>query len=460
VNKHQNPAEVLLSHLMGKDENLSRKAAESLEKLGLIQQTVSAAVELLRGADPRYWQMAVKVLRGIGTPEALQAVEEYEAEQMKRSQQTQDKLRRLKEQWEADRQTHGWENYLIALYNLNLPQGKLSPEQKKQLCWVIWGFLDLPTTVRHFMEVGQPLYDPSCQREIAVHEWRAVGVLVAPKLLLEPDRIGYITSYKDDRSDDSWWNSSDFKAFQQDYQHLCKCITFLVEGESDWEQCKRDLHRLEVKLRGNFISSLCIGNRKLGEKIAPGVSPIPIFEYMRDVQRSGEDFITDFKITPHLYFALIPNPNHSVSDALLYRAYRELIETISHDQTFRRCSVCGKIFLLTDRKRFYHQNCRLPKDRNRKREQRQRYYERLAVFIAGWLSTQQLEYEYKAGEFDEHLGVFVRKEHDPDFSLDSHQVGVEFQPERLNPYLEAHGYLCKRKWKRKQYHYTFEELSK
>jgi hypothetical protein len=55
--------------------------------------------------------------------------------------------------------------------------------------------------------------------------------------------------------------------------------------------------------------------------------------------------------------------------------------------------------------------------------------------------------------------LHVREKHTPDFSLTAHQVGVEFREQHLNPYLQKHGFWCKREGERRPYCYTFEKFN-
>ena len=107
--------------------------------------------------------------------------------------------------------------------------------------------------------------------------------------------------------------------------------------------------------------------------------------------------------------------------------------------------------------RYEHKFC----DENcRRREERRPHYKRLATYIAEWLQTQgELEHPYTAKVLAKSLEQYVREKHTPDFSLTAHQVGVEFREQHLNPYLQKHGFWCKREGERRPYDYTFEKFN-
>ena len=105
-------------------------------------------------------------------------------------------------------------NFLVALYNLRLPEGRLSLEDKKRLSYVVWLFFEFPQN--NLSE--QPVHGNN----------RPPGFLFFNNgFSIQPDMMGYAEPDKKGMhhpGEEAWWNSEDFSAFQRNYKHLCGII--------------------------------------------------------------------------------------------------------------------------------------------------------------------------------------------------------------------------------------------
>lgn len=255
----------------------------------------------------------------------------------------------------------------------------------------------------------------------------------------------------------NWFESADFKGFIETYQMARRTIGDLVSNRyysyiEDWLQSLwAELEEIELEDRSKIIQS----KGKLF-KMRPISAP-----------HSTDSEEVYWNLGNFEYFHLI-NVSYrlnwcGLSIHIIGKAIFEgFTDILKKKVILKRCKLpnCNKIFVVSNRGRYEHKFC----DENcRKREKKRPYYEELAEWIAEWLQTKDENEEYvdsgyahKAREIDEYLGAFVRQKYDSEFSVTSHQVGVEFKI--LNPYLLKHGFKCVRERKRNQCLYTFERI--
>jgi len=273
-------------------------------------------------------------------------------------------------------------SFLVALYNLRLPEGQLSPEDKKRLSYVVWLFFEFPP---------MNLYDPPSDgdnRPPGFLYFNGFSIRREMMGYMEPDEKGFNRS-----GEEAWWKSEDFDAFQRNYQHLCGCIESCIEGENDWNFRRNDLEWLHekssrlvhfsVQLSWKRPVFMVVSETPPGamrparpEETPPDVRPplLPlsltgesstgsppagyVWAFL-DLLRTGgawlykqsEDGTISFDqfspvIVPEIECDMPP------SDLILHRAYLELIGIINHHGTFRRCKAeatprrpaCQKIF--------------------------------------------------------------------------------------------------------------------
>ena len=96
------------------------------------------------------------------------------------------------------------DSFLAALYNLRLPEGGLSPEDKKRLAYVVWLFYEFSSN-----NLSEPASYGNNQPS---------GVSFPDGFSIREDMMGY------EQGGENWWNSKDFAALQRNYQHLCGLI--------------------------------------------------------------------------------------------------------------------------------------------------------------------------------------------------------------------------------------------
>ena len=250
----------------------------------------------------------------------------------------------------------------------------------------------------------------------------------------------------------SWFETHFFKVFLRDYFMTHETIDNLMEEQVHFES----LEWLETLYRELFV-----GKALLPESRSDDSNGLDYFRFTEPD-------------TPNYYLDLVKFRTVSFySDRLwgirIENIGRAIVEGFTAILTeavkVRRCKFpyCSKVFVMSNRGQGHkRKHCDKHRDdKYRKREKMRSYYEQLACYIAEWLEGEKLGYEYKAKDFDDEynsecLEDYVRRKYNPDFCLTPHRVSVQFKPDQLNPYLEKHGFRCRREMKGKQYVYWFE----
>jgi len=279
--------------------------------------------------------------------------------------------------WASERKRYGG-SYLVALYNLRLPEGQLSLEDKKRLSYVVWLFFEFPQT---------NLYEPPHHGNN-----RPPGfTFFKDRFSIEQDMIGY--AEPDEKGlhrpgAEVWWRSDDFLAFQHNYRQLCGLVSSCIEGKSYWNFRRDEVEWLHEKMSRlvHFSVQLLfkrpvflVVSEKRGtmrparpEEIRPHIRPpfMPLSSASGDPPPPGcVSCYLDFPSGAWLYeqsedgtvpfdqFSPVVVPsierNMSPSDLILHQAYLELFGVINAPRSFGRCEAeatrrrpaCQNIFL-------------------------------------------------------------------------------------------------------------------
>lgn len=267
------------------------------------------------------------------------------------------------------------DSFLAALYNLSLPVAALSSEQKKGLARVVWLFYEFPPT-----NLSEPV----------VHDNnRPPGFSFPDGFIIHDDMMGY--GVQDESgiyqpSEEEWWNSDDFNAFQNSYQHLCGLVESGIEGEHYRDFRRDNLQWLDSKISQLVHFSIQLAFKhpvfmvpSQGGTLKPAESPPnfrpPIIRLASidnaepppdgcvsaylDFPRTGGAWLfrqfEDGTIPLSQFSPVIVNtiePNTPPSDRILYQTYLELLAVINNQLKFKRCrakstkqrSACQNIF--------------------------------------------------------------------------------------------------------------------
>ena len=253
-----------------------------------------------------------------------------------------------------------------------------------------------------------------------------------------------------------WRESEGFQEFLSDYQRITAIVTDAVEKEILSPESFRWIENLAALVHSNFV---------------PGLNHQPKTNNLKHYWKCyTENWEIDLKRANVIDFPHFPHDWYGADfGRFVYFIYKGLLKLLSGEVQVKECKFphCGKFFVMSSQGRYEHKFC----DENCRRcEERRPHYEDLATYIAEWLQTQKESkrtykaktkrtYKYKAKTLAESLEQYVREKHTPDFSLTAHQVGVEFREQHLNPYLQKHGFWCKREGERRPYDYTFEKFN-
>ena len=258
--------------------------------------------------------------------------------------------RLLAEQYARERKKLG-DCFLAALHNLHLPDEGLSQEEKKRLSYVVWLFFRFPSN-----NLSEPQFDDYD---------RAPGYGFDDGFFIRADMMDY------QQTEDDWWTSEDFKAYQRNFHHLRGLIESCIKDESYGSFQRVDLKWLDEKVRHllhfsvqlQFKSPIFLVGGKDGTvepaEIPPDVTPplIPIGSATKsgpppdgcvhaylDLPRTGGAWLfrqsEDGTIPFDQFHPVIV---HSIerdmppSDRILCQAYLEILGAISGQLKFRRC---------------------------------------------------------------------------------------------------------------------------
>ena len=274
-------------------------------------------------------------------------------------------------------------SFLVALYNLRLPERQLSLEDKKRLSYVVWLFFEFPQN--NLSE--PPLHGDN----------RPPGFLFFNNgFSIQRDMMGY--AEPDEKGmhhprEEAWWNSEDFDAFRRNYGHLCGIIESGIEGESYWNFRREDLEWLHEKMSRLIHFSVqlrlkrpvfMVGRERPArpEEIPPDVHPpfIPLSSTIEeegepttgcvpvylDLPRTGGVWLYEQSEDGTISFdqfspIIVPGIERDMppSDQILHQAYLELLVGINNHQKFKRCKAkatkrredCQNIFHVKQGKR-------------------------------------------------------------------------------------------------------------
>lgn len=271
-------------------------------------------------------------------------------------------------------------NFLSALYNLHLPEGRLWSEDKKRLSYVVWLFFEFPQT---------NLLEPPANGNDRPpgFTFGEDGFSIAPDMMgyKEPDEKGINRP-----GEEAWWNSKDFDACQWNYRHLCRLIESCIEGEHYWNFRRDDLEwfhekmsqlvHFSVQLRWKRPVFMVPGETPgtmrpaRSEEVTPDVrapfislsstrggSPPTgcVLSYL-DIPRTGGAWLYEQSEDGTISFdqfspVIVPGIERKMppSDRILTQAYLELLGVVNTLQKFRRCKAeatprrpaCQNIFL-------------------------------------------------------------------------------------------------------------------
>ena len=134
------------------------------------------------------------------------------------SRETMNHLQQIREQQvESERKKHGG-SCLTGLYNLHLPEGRLSREHKIQLVKVRSLFVEQPLA-------PLPLDDSLDNNS-------------PPIFPLSVDEM-----------EEEWWCSDDVTSFPRNYQHVCSLVESCIGEPKDWNFHQPNLEWLDRKMR-------------------------------------------------------------------------------------------------------------------------------------------------------------------------------------------------------------------
>ncbi len=309
-------------------------------------------------------------------------------------------IQRAFAQHDADERKRFGDSFLAALYNLCLPEGCLSQEDKKRLSYVVSLFFEFPPTNLRERQTDSSNRPP--------------GFGFSDGFFIRTDMMGY------EQGEENWWNSEDFDDFQRNYRHLCGLIKSCIEGEHYWNFQRENIKWLDEKMSRLLHFSVQLqfkhpvflvpsqGGSLRPVEIPPDVCPplIPIastagadpppngcVSVYSDLPRTGgawlyeqfEDGTIPFdQFNPVIVHTI--QRNMPPSDRILCQAYLELLETINGQLKFKRCQAgptkrhpaCQNTFRVknqrgpkrrwcsdTCRRRFY-EHCNKAKNRTKK----------------------------------------------------------------------------------------------
>ncbi len=328
-------------------------------------------------------------------------------------------------------------DYLVALYNLHLPDSSLSVEDRKRLHQKVW---------QHFQPPPLTLNSPSDN----VRAPNTTGYIYYPDgggrgFYVGQDMMDYFDLREGNLKLGSWWKSDDFLTLQENYQHLRKCVEGLVEGRQHFDAHALDWLNQKIKSLASF------------EMVFIGPLDEPWETLERHIKREGKSQPIVLPRRGHLvstpvWHDLLP------SDLILHQAYIEIIDVINKHRTFRRCKApdCHNLFYSTDRKRkFCSQTCaeivKRAGDNESKADERLANYQEMARWLAQLPQAEELDAIDIALMLDERVGRRL--------GLQGHQVGRRLGIRQQKEILEQqHGITYERQHTGRQYSYIFRRI--
>ena len=309
-------------------------------------------------------------------------------------------------------------DYLIELYNLLLPEGVLSLEDKERLLGFMNRFFgSRPASESQGGLENRPLYSEiNLEYQDGYYDIRDDGTW-----LITPDTAT------------NWLESRDLISFQRDYQFLRKCIDrFCVEGSSSQFSIS-DLNWLKEKVGLIRYTT----------------------SYMDWLDEVSEDLIPPENDKPT--FTLGLDKSSPLSDRIVALANSGLIEIINNDYEFRRCAAsdCDDIFYPRKNQKYHSEECRertkRVKDRESKAENRIADYQKMAR----WLTQLPLETELDATKIATKINEIANRRPGPGYT--GHQIGRLLGIEELKIELERLGVTYERRPTGRQYVCTFRK---
>lgn len=324
-------------------------------------------------------------------------------------------------------------------YNLQLTFDSPDMENLHGIDKRIWDKEEDINRIKDFLVKHEPHFSDHVNHETDMESQLELQLSVTcQECCNETDEKGFLKKF-------SWFETHFFKLFLVDYIEAYRAIDNLIEGRVHFESLEwlEDLHK-----------ELLVSHMFFPESRSNHFDGLRNF-YFDEPENPYYDWSqVKFHTMPFYSYKFWGIRIENIGRAIFEGFAAILTEAIK----IRRCEFphCGKPFIVSSQGRYGHSFC----DENcRKREERRPYYQCLAAYVAEWLLTQkESERTYKAKTLAESLGQYVREKHNPDFSLKPREVGVKFREQHLNPYLQEHGFWCKREGERRPYDYTFEKL--
>jgi len=390
--------------------------------------------------------------------------------------------------WAEEKEKLGG-SYLVALYNLHLPEVPFSPEDKKRLSDVVSHFIEPPAV--------------SLEAPPTFGNRRSAGLILPTSsgyFEVTLGMMGY-SAYDDEKGiyhpGDAWWNSEDFFiAFQRNYQHLRGCIESCIEGEGYFDFRRADLEWFDEKMKlirqtitlamKNPIPGVA-GNNPGTVRPVEENSQIPshsIVCYIAGPARPGETHFqvrgpltplrqftpfqdehpSDDRISLERYFPVMTSTmEHDLppSDLILHQAYLELRDLIQGNKEFRHCSAqdCHQIFLPNKQRRKYHsgecaQEAKKAQDNKSKETERDYTYKEMA----GWLAQLPQGEELDATDITETINE-INRIAGRSGGLTGHKVGGRLRIKEQKATLERlHGITYEPRPTGRQSFYTFRKM--